>query len=75
MKNKKINIVMKKKQFILTLIYRQISIKKYVPKHYINLLQNFFYTFCLIKDDGEKMMDKQLMDIERMNDEEMMDKG
>ena len=42
-KYKKINIKMKKKRMILTLIYRKISNKKYVPKHLISLLLKFCY--------------------------------
>ena len=35
--------MMIKKQVILTLIYWQTSIEKYVPKHLISLLHNFYW--------------------------------
>ena len=40
---KKFNIMMKRKQLIM--IYWQISIEKYVPKHPISLIKIFFVTF------------------------------
>ena len=37
---------MKTNNLILTLIYLQIAIEKYVPKHLISLLKNFVYIVC-----------------------------
>ena len=45
---KKFNIMMKRKQLIM--IYWQISIEKYVPKHSISLIKIFCNIFSLLND-------------------------
>ena len=46
-KNKKCNVMRKKKKLILTLIFlEKISIEKYVPKHLISLLD--FFTLVVV---------------------------